>query len=216
MPPLIPKWRPERRQRQAITVADTSKGFHTYGVNCRPMSITWYVDGAAVATAATPADMHKPMYNAAESRRRRGGILAGRHGCHDAERRAHAHRLMCMPIPASPRLDISAPSGVPALTLGKIVGGVGVAAGASIAGKAATGVLVELYDGASLIGTTTADAATGAFAQLFPDLGGTHSLSAKVAGSASSTSVTVVVGTSADIVKQMPSLQTMSNLAGSC
>jgi beta-glucanase (GH16 family) len=37
-------------------------GFHTYGVLWTKESITWYIDGVAVDTAATPADMNKPMY----------------------------------------------------------------------------------------------------------------------------------------------------------
>ncbi len=37
-------------------------GFHTYGVLWTASTITWYVDGAAVASTATPAGMNKPMY----------------------------------------------------------------------------------------------------------------------------------------------------------
>ncbi len=47
---------------QVATVANTSTGFHTYGVDWEPNTITWYFDGKAVATAATPSDMHQPMY----------------------------------------------------------------------------------------------------------------------------------------------------------
>lgn len=43
-------------------VADTSSGFHTYGVDWEPDQITWYFDGKQVAQTATPADMHSPMY----------------------------------------------------------------------------------------------------------------------------------------------------------
>jgi beta-glucanase (GH16 family) len=42
-------------------VADPS-GFHTYGVLWTQDKLVWYFDNVEVASAATPADMHKPMY----------------------------------------------------------------------------------------------------------------------------------------------------------
>lgn len=44
------------------TVANMTTGFHTYGVDWEPNTITWYFDGQKVFQAATPADMNKPMY----------------------------------------------------------------------------------------------------------------------------------------------------------
>ncbi|MFC7473899.1 family 16 glycosylhydrolase [Dankookia sp. GCM10030260] len=41
---------------------DLSAGFHTYGLDWQADRIRWYVDGNQVAEAATPADMHRPMY----------------------------------------------------------------------------------------------------------------------------------------------------------
>ncbi|MEN0075490.1 MAG: family 16 glycosylhydrolase [Paracraurococcus sp.] len=41
---------------------DLSSGFHTYGLDWAADTIRWYVDGNLVAQAATPADMHRPMY----------------------------------------------------------------------------------------------------------------------------------------------------------
>lgn len=41
---------------------DLSAGFHTYGLDWQADRIRWYLDGNPVAEAATPADMHKPMY----------------------------------------------------------------------------------------------------------------------------------------------------------
>jgi glycosyl hydrolase family 16/phage terminase large subunit GpA len=41
---------------------DLSEGFHTFGVNWQQDIIQWYIDGAEVAEAPTPADMHQPMY----------------------------------------------------------------------------------------------------------------------------------------------------------
>ena len=43
-------------------VADTSAGFHTYGVDWEPDLITWYFDGQQIAQTATPADLNSPMY----------------------------------------------------------------------------------------------------------------------------------------------------------
>ena len=42
--------------------ADITQGFHTYGVDWTASTITFYYDGKAVFTRATPADMHTPMY----------------------------------------------------------------------------------------------------------------------------------------------------------
>lgn len=43
-------------------VGDTTQSFHTYGLDWEPDHITWYFDGNAIRTVATPADMHQPMY----------------------------------------------------------------------------------------------------------------------------------------------------------
>lgn len=49
-------------QTLATQVTDTSKGFHTYGVDWEPDRVTYYFDGNAISSLATPADMNKPMY----------------------------------------------------------------------------------------------------------------------------------------------------------
>lgn len=41
---------------------DTSAGFHTYGVEWTPTTMTYYVDRIQVAQHTTPTDMDKPMY----------------------------------------------------------------------------------------------------------------------------------------------------------
>jgi Glycosyl hydrolases family 16 len=46
----------------ADRVADTSAGFHSYGVDWEPDRVTFYFDGNAISSLATPADMNKPMY----------------------------------------------------------------------------------------------------------------------------------------------------------
>lgn len=48
--------------QRRITGPDTSAGFHTYGLRWTPATITWFLDGQAVAEVPTPADMHQPMY----------------------------------------------------------------------------------------------------------------------------------------------------------
>jgi Ca2+-binding RTX toxin-like protein len=46
----------------AIYTPDLSTGYHTYGVLWTADTVTWYLDGSAVRSEATPADMHGPMY----------------------------------------------------------------------------------------------------------------------------------------------------------
>ncbi len=45
-----------------VYVGDTTQAFHTYGLDWEPDTITWYFDGNAIRTVATPSDMHQPMY----------------------------------------------------------------------------------------------------------------------------------------------------------
>lgn len=51
-----------RDQTVANAVADTSDGFHRYGVDWGPQAITFYFDRHALLTRPTPTDMHKPFY----------------------------------------------------------------------------------------------------------------------------------------------------------
>ena len=46
----------------SASVANISSQFHTYGVLWTNKELTWYVDGTAVFSMPTPADMNKPMY----------------------------------------------------------------------------------------------------------------------------------------------------------
>lgn len=45
-----------------LTTPDVTAGFHTYGVDWQVDKITWYFDGKAYGSIATPSDMHSPMY----------------------------------------------------------------------------------------------------------------------------------------------------------
>jgi beta-glucanase (GH16 family) len=45
-----------------IQVANATTQYHDYGVLWTASTISWYVDGVEVASEATPADMHQPMY----------------------------------------------------------------------------------------------------------------------------------------------------------
>jgi beta-glucanase (GH16 family) len=47
---------------QPNRVADTSAGFHSYGVDWGPQTITFYFDRRKLLSRPTPADMHKPFY----------------------------------------------------------------------------------------------------------------------------------------------------------
>lgn len=43
-------------------MADTTDGFHRYGVLWEPEHLTWFIDGVQVHQVPTPDDMHQPMY----------------------------------------------------------------------------------------------------------------------------------------------------------
>ncbi|HEY3694277.1 family 16 glycosylhydrolase [Phenylobacterium sp.] len=47
-------------------VPNLMSGYHTFGVLWTPQTITWYVDGSAVNSTATPAALNKPMYMLAD------------------------------------------------------------------------------------------------------------------------------------------------------
>lgn len=46
----------------ATTLTDVTNTYHTYGVLWTPQTLTYYVDGQAIGTQATPADLNKPAY----------------------------------------------------------------------------------------------------------------------------------------------------------
>jgi beta-glucanase (GH16 family) len=46
----------------SMPFASDTAGFHKYGVLWTEDELVWYFDDVEVARAATPADMHEPMY----------------------------------------------------------------------------------------------------------------------------------------------------------
>jgi beta-glucanase (GH16 family) len=50
------------RTGNVAEVADTSKAFHTYGVDWQRDTLVWYYDGVKIFETATPIDLHEPMY----------------------------------------------------------------------------------------------------------------------------------------------------------
>ncbi|CAN5580882.1 hypothetical protein BH10PSE5_BH10PSE5_22060 [soil metagenome] len=49
-------------QSNGVYLPNLTTGFHTFSVLWTAEKLTWYVDGDATFSAATPADMHKPMF----------------------------------------------------------------------------------------------------------------------------------------------------------
>lgn len=49
-------------QANAVYMSDLTTGFHTFGALWTAEKITWYVDGVATFSTATPADMDKSMF----------------------------------------------------------------------------------------------------------------------------------------------------------
>ncbi len=45
-----------------VDTPGATTGFHTYGALWTPDRVVWFIDGKQTASAATPADMRKPMY----------------------------------------------------------------------------------------------------------------------------------------------------------
>ncbi|NEU14471.1 family 16 glycosylhydrolase [Methylobacterium sp. BTF04] len=219
---------PNVTNTQIVTGIDTSKGFHTYGVNWQADTITYYIDNNAVAKVATPSDMKKPMYmllNLAV------GDKGSWPGATDASTPNEGHMLIdyvhayaakpnAVVVPTPPKMDavtapVSAPPVVaPTLGVASLTKGTGAVATASLTGTAAAGASVTIYDGATLLATAGADYKSGAFSLSLKDLAaGNHVLSAKVGSTNVSADVVVVVETAANIATQLPTLQASGKVA---
>ncbi len=51
-----------RDEVTAVAAADLAAGFHVFGVSWRADRLRWYLDDRLVHEAATPSDLHRPMY----------------------------------------------------------------------------------------------------------------------------------------------------------
>jgi beta-glucanase (GH16 family) len=179
-------------------------GFHTYGVLWTPTQLTWYVDGIEVFQTATPSDMNKPMYMIANL------AVGGWSGTPDwtsSDMYVDYIRAYGIPGVTTVQSTLPPPSGgtggtgggsttPPAAPTGladaAIAGGyVNKArdtAAQALTGAAAAGATVTVSDGQTVLGSTTADAATGAWSYTLGALAdGAHSLTA-TASNASGTS----------------------------
>lgn len=58
------------------TVPDT-QGFHTYGVNWTPTTLTWYFDGVQMYQTPTPDNMNTPMYLLLDTMTSTNGSMIG-------------------------------------------------------------------------------------------------------------------------------------------
>ncbi len=50
------------RSREVLHPHDMTTGFHVFGVDWRPTTLTYYIDNEAILEVPTPHDMHKPMF----------------------------------------------------------------------------------------------------------------------------------------------------------
>jgi beta-glucanase (GH16 family) len=58
----VTDWLTKASTTSSLTIPNSSTGFHTYGVDWEPTTVTFYMDGNVIFQAATPASMHEPMY----------------------------------------------------------------------------------------------------------------------------------------------------------
>ena len=215
-----------------ITSVDTSKGYHSYGVNWQADKITWYIDGNQVAQADTPADMHKPMYmianlavggswgGAADSTTPVVGEMKIDYIRAYAAKPTSSEQASAEPIASAPSIEAPSPSiqvpSTPA-TVRIVDLGTGSANGAKLvlAGSAAAGTSVTVFSGDTAIGSGSANGASGQFELTLSNLAaGTHGLTVKTGDGAVSNAVTVAVGTAAQIIGQLPTLAGKANLGG--
>ncbi|MCP1561108.1 UNVERIFIED_ORG: beta-glucanase (GH16 family) [Methylobacterium sp. SuP10 SLI 274] len=220
-----------------ITSVDTSKGFHTYGVNWQADKITWYIDGNQVAQTATPADMHKPMYMIANLAM--GGSWGGatdattpavgrmnidyirayaaKSGSADAPLVTPAPDAVPAPAP-KPVVPVAPAAPVVPATLKVADLGAGSAAGGAklvLTGTAAANTTVTVYSNQNEIGSGKVDASTGQFALTLNNLNaGSHEVTIRTGDGAVSNAVTVAVGTAGQIVGQLGTLAAKTNLGG--
>jgi beta-glucanase (GH16 family) len=147
---------------QPTYLGDLSSGFHTYGFNWTPSTMTWYVDGSQTAQIATPADMNTPMYMLINL------AVGGNWGWPDATTQfpanfridyVHVYSLssgVFGPQAAAPPDPPAAPSGLilDSLTDSGVKGdNITNVTRPEIDGQGVAGDTVTLYDGTAVVGT---------------------------------------------------------------
>jgi beta-glucanase (GH16 family) len=55
-------WTTRTSTTSSLVIPNSSTGFHPYGVDWEPTTVTFYMDGNVIFSAPTPASMHVPMY----------------------------------------------------------------------------------------------------------------------------------------------------------
>jgi|GEM_PF-2194900 beta-glucanase (GH16 family)/20S proteasome alpha/beta subunit len=160
------------QQQGALYVPTMSSAFHTYGMDWEADTITWYVDGVKAFQIATPEDMHKPMYILVNLAMYGPGIT-------DTSQPVGGDMLIdyiraYSAKPPSVEINSFTPDS-------NVVGdGLTNVNHITLAGTAAVGVTVQIYDGAFKIGTAVANS-TGAWSFATPNLAdGTHSFTAGI------------------------------------
>src|SRR6185312_15260689 len=149
-------------------------GFHTYGVLWTPTELAWYVDGVEVFQTATPSDMDKPMYMIVNM------AVGGWSGTPDwtsADMAVDYVRAYAIPGVTAVQSALPPPSGgsggsggstsqapvaptglADAAIAGGYVNQAHDTAAQALTGAAAAGATVAVYDGQTMLGSTTADA----------------------------------------------------------
>ncbi|WP_049820003.1 Ig-like domain-containing protein [Bradyrhizobium japonicum] len=160
-------------QQGGIYLPSMSSGFHTYGMDWEPDTITWYVDGEKAFQIATPEDMHTPMYIIAnlalygpaitDPKSQVGGDMLINYI------RAYSAK------PPSVQISSFGPDS-------NVTGdGITKVKQVTLVGSAAVGATVQVFEGSSKLGTAIADS-TGKWSFTTGNLSdGVHSFVAKTA-----------------------------------
>ncbi|UFX46334.1 Ig-like domain=containing protein [Bradyrhizobium sp. 41S5] len=197
-------------QQDGVYLPTMTSGFHTYGMDWEPDTITWYVDGVKTFQIATPSDMHTPMY-----------IIA------DLALYGPAITDPSSPVGGDMLIDyIRAYSAKPptvqinSFSPDSNVTGDGItnAKQITVTGSAAVGATVQIFDGSSKLGTAVTDS-TGKWSFVAANLtDGVHSFTAQTADQSgnvtSSSALTVTVDTTAPVAPSIASFTPDSGTIG--
>ncbi len=195
----------------ATVVPGMYTGFHTYAVDWEPNTITWYIDGVEVFQTATPADLHSPMYMIADL-----GIYGP--GITNATTPVSGDMLIdSIAAYAAKPFAIAITSFSPD---SNIVGdGITNATHITLDGTTDPNAVVQVFDGATLIGTATANA-SGAWSFATGTLtAGTHPFTAQATDPDGTVSVVsaplnVTIDTGVPVAPVITSFSPDSNIVG--